>query len=568
MTSRTTTTYTADLPSTIFLPDRAALATNALVGCLNPDKDHLPFCLTDLTSTPPRMRHTQFDYSDHTSRVIDAIISVQVLTGTDAGEEELQRLLPLFWKGFREDGLHYTPENPWSFEHANTHYQRSVLNALISLIKQRGDERAAEQARLLVRALDRISVWRDGFAYFPAVEYLPDGWPRGDWQILGYGTDPANTSGRLIFGLVEVAELLDDPVAAKVASGYVQHVMHHSAAFQADGGFALGMEFREGHFHSRALTMLGVIRYGVTMGDASAVEWGHRVFQRAKKYGTSFGWFPERVERSQAYGCETCAVVDMLEAGIWLGRAGHTDCWEDAERFLRNQLLESQLVDTSWLEDSEVEAGSDEWETTVGVVRRSVGAFAGWSLPNDFVAKVMHGWDLYTCCSAQGARGLLNAWEAATSSTGGTLTVDLLINKIGPDGVVRSWLPDEGRLEVEPAAATAVVVRLPSWADRRALTVTVDGAEVPVTFSGQDHVRVDDVAAHAVVRLDFPVAAATRVEQVLDVDYTTTWAGDTVVAIEPAGSHYPLYTGRDLAPGAVPMTTRSAGPGMPVAPVH
>src|SRR5690606_26414769 len=136
---------------------------------------------------------------------------------------------------------------------------------------------------------------------------------------------------------------------------------------------------------------------------------------RAKAYGTEFGWFPERVEPSQAYGCETCAIVDMVEAGIWLGRLGHTECWEDAEKFLRNQLLASQLTDTSWLTNHEQEEGADEWETTVGVVRRSLGAFAGWSMPNDFVAKVMHGWDLYTCCSAQGVRGLLSAWEAATA---------------------------------------------------------------------------------------------------------------------------------------------------------
>jgi hypothetical protein len=176
----------------------------------------------------------------------------------------------------------------------------------------------------------------------------------------------------------------------------------------------------------------------------------------------------------------------------------------------------------------------------------------------------MHGWDLYTCCTAQGVRGLLNVWEAATSCGSGTLEVDFLINKVGPEGVVRSWLPHDGRIEVEPVRAQDVLVRLPTWVDRRSLTVHVDGSETVLNFSGSHHVRVADVPAGGVVRITFSVASATRVERVLGVDYTTTWAGDTVIEITPGGKHYPLYTGRELLPGAVPMTTRTAGPGMPV----
>ena len=56
----------AHLPDTLYLPARAEAAINALLGCLNQDKGCLPFCLTDLTGSPPRMAHTQFDFSDHT----------------------------------------------------------------------------------------------------------------------------------------------------------------------------------------------------------------------------------------------------------------------------------------------------------------------------------------------------------------------------------------------------------------------------------------------------------------------------------------------------------------------
>ena len=171
----------ASLPDTIFLPDRARLAINCLTGCLNQAKDRLPFCLTDLTGSPPRMMHTQFDFSDHTARVVDALLLAQALCGSEAGVVDLDALERMFFSGFGEDGLHYTPDNPWSFHHANMHYQRSVLNGLLSLCLARGSSRARDQLVSLVRALNEISIKRDGFAYFPSVERFPDGWPRGDW---------------------------------------------------------------------------------------------------------------------------------------------------------------------------------------------------------------------------------------------------------------------------------------------------------------------------------------------------------------------------------------------------
>ena len=72
---------THEFPDTVFLPDRAELAINSLLGCLNSEKRQLPFCLTDLTGSPPRMAHTQFDYSDHTARVIDGMLLARAMTG-------------------------------------------------------------------------------------------------------------------------------------------------------------------------------------------------------------------------------------------------------------------------------------------------------------------------------------------------------------------------------------------------------------------------------------------------------------------------------------------------------
>jgi len=531
----------ARVPDTVFLPDRARLAINCLLGCLNPDKDHLPYCLTDLTGSPPRMAHTQFDYSDHTARVIDALLLSRAMTGSNEGERELAALEAQFVARFGDDGLHYTPDNPWSFRHANMHYQRSVLNGLLSLALVRGSEPARERIGALVRALAEISIQREGYAYFPAVERLPDGWPRGDWAILGFGTDPANTNGRLLFGLARAWELTGAREARALAEAYARHVIDHSSAYLPDGGFATGMEFREGHFHSRAVTMLGVIRLGHATGDARLVEWGRKVFDKARGYGTAFGWFPERLVESRAHGCETCAVVDMMEASIWLARSGWPQYWQVAERFLRNHLLESQLMSADGLEVCTDEVADSEWETTRDVARRAVGGFAGWSQPSDLFSKVMHRWDLYTCCSAQGVRGLFNAWTHAVDARDGELAVNLLINHVGADAVVRSWLPHEGRVEVVPAHACDVSLRLPGWVPPSTLAVTVDGATRTPSLLTGGYAWVADVAAGATVEWRFPVACTTTAETVLGTRYEAAWRGDTVMSLTPPGMRLPLY---------------------------
>ena len=545
------------MPDTIFLPDRARLAINCLTGCLDPGKDFLPYCLMDLTGSPPRMAHTQFDYSDHTARVIDALLLARALSGSQDGAKELEALETLLFKGFGEDGLHYTPDNPWSFRHANMHYQRSVINGLLSLALAKGSEPARQRLAGLAKALMEVSIKREGFAYFPAVERLPDGWPRGDWNILSFGVDPANTNGRLLFGLTRAWELSGDHNARDLAGAYARHVMDHSSAYLPDGSFATGMEFREGHFHSRAVTMLGVIRYGHGFGDARAVAWGRRVFEAARRAGTSFGWFPERLVRSRAHGCETCAIVDMMEAAIWLARSGYPEYWETAEGYLRNQLLESQVTSIEGLEDGAGTGADPEWETTHRVARRSLGGFAGWSQPNDLFSKVMHAWDLYTCCCAQGVRGLFNAWTNAVSAGDGETRVHLLLNHIGRHATVKSWLPHEGRLEVTPRNSGDVLVRLPSWVDHRAFDARVGGAKVVASFLTPQFARIVGVAAGTTIAVGFPVRERSLREVVLDIEYTTHWRGDTVVHIAPEGERSPLYRHRLSPSGAIAMVEKS-----------
>ena len=184
--------------------------------------------------------------------------------------------------------------------------------------------------------------------------------------------------------------------------------------------------------------------------------------------------------------------------------------------------------------------------------------FAGWSQPHDLFSKVMHKWDLYTCCSAQGVRGLFNAWTSAVTADGGETRVNLLINHISRHAVVRSWLPHDGRVEVTPETSGDVLVRVPSWVDHRSFEASVDGAVVGVSFLVPGFARVAGVAKGVTVAFRFPIAESTTIEPVLDVAYSARWRGDTVVGLSPEGTRMPLYRRAAMQDRTVSMVHKSA----------
>lgn len=541
----------AFFPSTLYLPERAAAAMHSLSSIIDPESG-LPFCLFDVMSDPPKMEHTCFDWSDHTARVIDALLLARALTGNNMANHLIEELFTSLKKGFGSDGLHYTPDNKWTSAQANMHYQRSVINALLSLCLEGQSTEAAELLNGLIDGLYEISIKRDDFWYFPAVEYLPGGWFRGDWTILGYGTDPANTNGRLLFGLCRAWELTDNEKAAELAEKYVRHIMYHSSAYLEDGSFATGMEFREGHFHSRAVTLLGVIRYAYTFHDSNALAWGKKVYDKALTYGTSFGWYPERIVKDRAHGCETCAIVDMMECAIWLAKNGYPAYWETAERILRNQLVESQVKSLDVLIKARERNNIPTPDESI--LLPFVGGFAGWSEPNDLLSKVMHNWDLYLCCCAQGVRGYFNAWTQAVERSASQTKIHLLMNYMDDTLRVCSWIPDVGRITVNCTYSTILGVRIPSWIKQESINVTVDGEKTP--FSLADGYLSLKLPENAELMICFDLEEKQTVERVLDVDYTVLWRGNSVQFVNPCGTYIPLYNWR--AAEKVDMVEREA----------
>jgi hypothetical protein len=260
--------------------------------------------------------------------------------------------------------------------------------------------------------------------------------------------------------------------------------------------------------------------------------------------------------------CESCEVADMIVLALKMSRAGLGDYWDDVDRYVRNQFVEQQVVRTDWIKTAlqpQLETlEGQEWlgqaqtrftvcgkpdpimTTAEDAAERSIGSFAGWAAPNDFVpsfrqATIMH------CCTGNGARALAYAWDSiVTTDNKGKVRVNLLLNRASPWLDVDSHLPYEGRVDLRVKTASAVAVRLPAGATQGRVSCRVNSADRSVGWD-DNYVVVDGLKPGDSVTVTFPQQERTVFRYIGENMYRLTLKGNTAVDINPEGTIYPLY---------------------------
>lgn len=540
-----------DVPDTLLLEGRARIALNALTRYLDAAADDRPYMTAHLAAEPARLSHSGWDFGSSVGRLVGAIALARETTGADEGEDVERRLREKLLDTFADDGLSYREGGDGEGPRANMHDQRSVLLGLTTWYLATGDPAVKDAADELCGALERIAV-KDGhphlakqdFWYYPATEYTPDGWPSRDAIYLGVNVDPAHTSARLLNPLAKYHEATGNRDAYDLANFFARHTVEYSGAFDDDGRFNDGTEFRTGHFHSRMVSVTAIARFARDTGNANYLSWAHDVYEWALEQGTRFGWFPSALREDYVHKHETCGLVDMIELGIILAGSGYPGYWETVERFVRNHLVETQLLDTGWIVGTDDADPGDRYRD---VAERSRGAFPGWAAPNDFVCDVGDDPDVMTCCVAAGTRGLFLAWSNAVTERDGVVSVNLLLNRGTEYLDVHSYLPHEGRVDLfVHEAVDEVRVRVPSWVDPERASLDPNGDEPDRVRWDGPFLAVTDVPAGAELRLSFPVRETETVERAADREFVVGWRGDDVVSITPGGTHAPLYDDRDV----------------------
>lgn len=542
------------IPATLLLEERSAMALNAVAGLADPTSDR-PFFTADLTSHPAWLRHSNWDYGSLHGRLVDACILGRRMSGCADYQEAEKGYKEGLLRWLGEDGLSYRraePRGHWE-PNANLIDQRATLLALGTWYLDEGDPWVKQRADALVAALRRIAIKERDVWYYPASEYTRAGWPSANAIDLHLAPDPAAFSGRLIMPLVRLYEATSNEEALELASWFRRLIVERSGVFNDDGSFNRALAYRSGHFHTRVGTLEGLARLALLTGDHQLSGFVRRSYDWARSVGTAFGWTPGDLV-GQRFEHETCSLVDMIGTGTALAIAGFSDYWQVVERYLRNHLTASQLLDTTWVDERDDHDYDEEgWSTCYRVGQRLQGAFAGYCAPNDYVADFPlgrgHTADVQGCCVGSGVRGLFIGWSNILTGDERLATLNLLLSRGNRLADVSSHLPFEGRVDVTARRHLRELrIRIPSWAGYAAVRVqrrrslsSPEGALLQTEWAPDGTVSIKDLSKGEVLSVTFPLAEDETVEEAAERRYVTTWRGDDVVAISPPGRYRPFY---------------------------
>jgi hypothetical protein len=240
--------------------------------------------------------------------------------------------------------------------------------------------------------------------------------------------------------------------------------------------------------------------------------------------------------------------MDYIGLAVTLANNGHPEYWGDVERMLRNQLVESQLTDGSWLKPGTRRDTAQFTWRDVGA--RMVGGYAGWSSPTHILAarEELHwgGPELrgktratQNCCGGSGTHAFFIVWKNASRFENGVLSVHLHIDKLLPQAEIRGLQPYRGLLTVDLKQACKVRVRIPEFVDAKAIRATSNRGEVKTRAWG-NYLELGDRQAGEKLEVSYPLP--TWDEQIAignpgfrQYGYRVTWKGDTVVRMTPIG---------------------------------
>jgi hypothetical protein len=549
------------IPDTLMLEERARAAINAMVGMADSDHNYIPFFGADLMNKPSKMSHGDWDYGSSHGRMIDGLILARHMSGETFGAEVEARYRANLLSFFKEDGMSYRQINPtrnWE-PNANLIDQRAVILSLTTWFMETGDVAVKEAADRHVAALKRIAIKERDVWYYPASEYKETGWPSANGIQLRLAPDPAAFCGRLVMPLLKYHELTGNQDAFDLCQFFTALIIERSGVFNQDGSFNDSLAYRSGHFHTRIGTLDAIARFGAFTGDAAMISWVKKCYDWALTKSTAFGWTPGDLHE-QAYEHETCSLVDLIATGITLAKSGYVEYWGVVERFLRNHLAESQLLDLDWVEDSDDQSNDVHAHSTYFQVgKRTRGAFAGYSAPNDFVCDVNEGRghtsDLQICCLGSGTRGLFMGWSNSVTEKNGTVSINFLLNRGSKWLDVSSYLPHEGKVVIDVHMdIPRLLIRIPEWAGftKIRFTRSLDGVETE--GKGNEESRwvnkhflvLGPAAAGETITVTFPLSYRRTLENAVGQTFETQWRGDDVVGITPQGTKKPLYSGRKV----------------------
>jgi len=543
--------FQAEVPDTLDLADRLALAVNALTNVFDAREKHALYFTTHFSCRPPVLvaNHPMDAFLNIPPKFLEALALCRLASGSDLNIETDAAVLAEQIALVAEDGLSYAPTDAMvRLQHpgmerpfAEVWAEGRTIVALAILAQLDDDPRWAQLAKRKIDKMLSLTTQKDGYLYLWKTRYRPGEQPNGAeepdrWPII-YATGALGHGSALFYRVTRYEPAL------KLARGLARWAVRRVFCNQ-DGRW----DFH--HFHHSLYSLIGALEYALAAQDEEFLTGWTACYRYAREMGDPLiGYFPEVMPGypDNRFGdprtVEVCEVADMLVLALKLTQAGVGDYWDDVDRWTRNMYAEGQITNADFVE--RIPEGllspppSAPYTDDRHITQRSVGAFWGWMRPNDGLCvgpteggkrklmspSIMH------CCTANGARTLYYVWDSILTRSGDTTRVNLLLNRASPWLDLEAHLPVEGRVTLRSKIAQRVVVRLPEWVDPSQVIVSVEAGTASAMRVGRE-LDLGRLDAAAVVDITFPVPERTFLRLIFGALYRLTIRGSSVVAIE------------------------------------
>jgi hypothetical protein len=564
--------YEASVPDTLDIAERASLAVNALTEPTNPLADYEYYCGISLLTSPPSMSLNCW-YQPYTENQGGALIRSRVMSGSEQNLNVEQRWMEVALRLQGPDGLLYTPliGRPWALagfqirgiaqpsgEQFLQPYLCGCMLRTMSLYAKRDPHGPWTNAlRRLVDGLRNLAVVDKNYIYF---------WPSCMIATKDRPLHPSMPvhpfeieSSNITLGMVDACHILGYEPGFDFAQMHINYLRKNF--YESDGSFLSepGLAF-EAHTASHLRGVLAMEKYAELRGDKELMEFVVRAFEQTKFLGVNFahgisdydiaespgagfvGFFPEWTYSPVWQTCETDQVADMIYLALRLSEAGVADYWDDADRWIRNQFAENQLVAKDWIDEFAEKARPVKTSSNVSVDRvpdRALGGFATNPSANDWVGRPMQA-IMMGCCTVYGGNCLYWVWERILRYRNGKLQVNLLMNRASEWADIDSYVPYQGRVDVTVKKAVDLSVRIPEWVKPGETQCQVNGQERTLGWDGR-YAKVGGVKPGDVAKLSFPIFERTDKVWIEKKQYTLIRKGNEVVSIDPPGVYHPLY---------------------------
>ena len=571
------TRYVDSVPDTLDLAERASLAINGLTGAVDRDRAYEIYFIVRFCTNPPHMYHDTTGWPTNNPKFAESLPMMRLMSGSEQNTDDERRMIESMVRAIGEDGLYYAVANPdrtWHegvghvyFDKAGDVVRRGedfanvagngrMVLAMMAWHERDGDAVWLDRTAKLIGTLTDIAVDRGDYAYYPdpgigeAFSYPASGWPHTEEpQVEQMGAEGSMFAchGTAIRAISRWAVDSGDGKALECARKLVSFVMQPRfwgvpTSEDPDVGADIGQFV--GHRHGHTLTLRALLEYAIAANDATI----KRFVRDSYEYTRSLG-----IARIGLFG-EACTTADMIALAIKLTDSGVGDYWEDVDQYVRNMLIEYQVVDGQLLaavsEASPPHATMTPHATDVRVIERTLGNFAGdYGNPT----KLTNTW-VMQCCTGNGSQALYYAWDGALRHSNGIVNVNLLLNRASPWVDVHSYLPYEGKVVVRNKTARTLFIRLPRWVDRAAMRIERrdDG---PPAYWLAGRLGLDGLTYGETVTLRFPTVQTQERCKYGDDVYRCAFKGNTMVDVSPRDDAvgYPIFMRSHLLGETAPM---------------